>query len=96
MEEDKQSTSPLPPLKSSALPAWTMGMAMGEVVAAGLIESDPEFAAAIEASGLTMEDFTNVMKGVMVQATKSLGRSADFIKETGDDDGCAGTAIFKQ
>jgi hypothetical protein len=36
------------------------------------------------------------MQGVMVQVTKGLGESTEFLKELDDDEGCAGTAIFKQ
>jgi hypothetical protein len=95
-EEDNKFNAPNPPLKISAIPAWGVGLAMGEVLAGGFMESDPEFMAAIEASGLAAEEFTNVMQGVMVQVTKGLGESTEFLKELDDDEGCAGTAIFKQ
>jgi hypothetical protein len=95
--EKKDSSLTMPPLKMSALPAWGMGMAMGEVIAGGFQESNPEFMAALVDSGMTAEDFTNVMQGLMVQVTKSLGEATDYLKELDDDEeGCAATEVYNQ
>jgi hypothetical protein len=95
--EEQNTSVTMPPLKMSALPAWGMGMAMGEFIAGGIQENNPEFIASLEESGLSAEDFQNVMQGLMTQVTKTLGESTDFLKELDDaEEGCAATEIYNQ
>jgi hypothetical protein len=95
-EEDKKPNLPTPPMKISELPAWGLGLSMGEVLAKGYLESHSEFRAALEAGGLTEEDFTKIMQNLMAAVTKSLAKSTDFLKEfDDDDDSCAATNIYK-
>lgn len=95
-EENESTFTPLPPLKMSAIPAWGAGMALGANIAGGILEANPDFLSALEEGGMTAEDFTSIMQGLMGQVTKSMARTTDFLDELDDgEEGCAATAIFK-
>ena len=95
-EEHDDTSHVMPPLKMSAVPAWAMGMALGETIANGMIESNPEFMAGLEESGMDAEDLTNLMQGLMVEVTKTMGEATDFLKELDDDEeGSAAMEIYK-
>jgi hypothetical protein len=95
-EEKKSTFTPIPPMKMSAIPAWGAGLGMGANIASGILEANPDFLSALEESGMTAEDFTSIMQGLMGQVTKSVARSTDFLDELDDgEEGCAATEIFK-
>lgn len=84
--EEGSYAAPSPPMNSSALLAWGMGMTMGASIANGIKEKNPDYMAALEASGITEEDYTHMMQDLMTQLTKSLGKSNERLKELYDDD----------
>jgi hypothetical protein len=95
-EEEKSTFTPMPPLKMSAIPTWSAGMAMGVNIANGILKANPDFLSALEEGGMTAEDFTSIMQGLMGQVTKSIASSTNFLEELDDgDEDCAATAIFK-
>lgn len=95
VQAEEKYSLPNPPLKMSEIPAWGMGLGLGEKIAEGFKKSHPDLIAALAKNDLTEADFTNLMKGLMVQVTKSMQGSTDALKEMDDDDGCAATAIYK-
>lgn len=94
--EEGEFTAPNPPTKMSHMPAWCASMGIGEALAADFLENDQDMMTAFKESGLSEEDFTNIWRGFMVQATKGLAESAESMAELNDDEGCAGTAVFKK
>ncbi|MEJ2639043.1 MAG: hypothetical protein P8010_05660 [Desulfosarcinaceae bacterium] len=94
--EEKSTFTPIPPMKMSAIPAWGAGMGMGANIAGGILEAHPDFLSALEEGGMTAEDFTSIMQGLMSEVTKSIAKTTDFLDELDDgEEGCAATAIFK-
>jgi len=83
-EESKPEAKLGMPTSIDAIPAWSMGMAIGTAIAEEWLESDPSLKGALESKKIDEDSFKEFMQAMMSEVMKSMKDSTKYLEETDD------------
>lgn len=82
--EGSEGCTIIPPTQMAQIPAWGVGMALGECIAEDLLANDAEMAKVAEEMG--EEKFVELQQNLMCEVMSCMGKATNFLEELDEDD----------